>query len=265
VCYNKIIGGKMRKTLFIGAGLASILAVAFLAGCAANGADVGDITELNLSSQQQGIWVNGEGKVTAVPDIATLRLGIEAEAPSVAEAQNQATVAMDEVMKTLDSKGIAEKDIQTQHFNIHRVTKWDRVKEEEVVTGYRVTNIVTAKIRNIEEAGTIIDAIVKAGGDLTRIDSINFSVEDPTDYYNDAREEAMGDAKAKAQQLAKLAGVTLGKPTYISENVYGPRPINIQAAGGIAYEKAEMAVETSISPGELELGLNLQVAYDISK
>jgi len=253
----------MRRILLIGAGLASILAVVFLIGCSSNGAAVGDITELNLSSQQQGIWVNGEGKVTAVPDIATLRLGIEAEAPSVAEAQNQATVAMDDVMKTLDTKGVAEKDIQTQYFNIHRVTKWDRVKEEEVVTGYRVSNIVTAKIRNIDEAGVIIDAVVKAGGDLTRIDSINFSVEDPTDYYKKAREEAMDNAKAKAQQLAKLAGVSLGKPTYISENVYGPAPRYIQAPGGIAYAETEMAVKTSISPGELELGLNLQVAYDI--
>ena len=255
----------MKKTFFIGVVLASIMAVIFLAGCAANGAAVGDITELTLSSQQQGIWVNGEGKVTAVPDLATLRLGIEAEALSVGEAQRQATVAMDDVMQSLKSKGIAEKDIQTQYFNIHRVTEWDRVKEEEVVTGYRVTNMVTAKIRNIEEAGAIVDAVVKAGGDLTRIDGINFSVEDPTDYYNDAREEAMADAKTKAQQLAKLAGVTLGKPTYISENVYGPRPIYIQAPGGIAYEEAEMAVETSISPGELELGLNLQVSYAIMK
>ncbi|MFC2044390.1 SIMPL domain-containing protein [Chloroflexota bacterium] len=253
----------MKKTLLICVGLASILAVVFLAGCAANDTAVGDITELNLSSQQQGIWVNGEGKVTAVPDLSTLRLGIETEAPSVAEAQSQATVAMDEVMKALDSKGIAEKDIQTQHFNIHRVTKWDRVKEEEVVTGYRVANTVIAKIRNIEKAGAIIDAVVEAGGDLTRIDSIDFSIEDSTDYYARAREEAMDDAKTKAQQLAKLAGVSLGKPTYISENVYGPMPKYIQPPGGIAYAEAEMAVETSISPGELELGLSVQIAYDI--
>ena len=255
----------MKKAILIGVGLASIAAFVLLVGCAANGTDVGDITELNLSSQQQGIWVNGEGKVTAVPDLATLRLGIEAEALSVAEAQSQATVAMDDVMQSLKSRGIAEKDIQTQYFNIYRVTKWDRVKEEEVVTGYRVTNIVTAKIRELDKAGTIIDAVAEAGGDLTRIDSINFSVEDPTDYYEKAREEAMDDAKAKAQQLAKLAGVTLGKPTYISENIYGPSPKYIPLPGGIAYEEAEMAIETSISPGELELGLNLHVAYDINQ
>jgi len=253
----------MKKYLLVGLGIISILILVLSASCSPSGAAVGDITELNLSSQQQGIWVTGEGKVTAVPDLATLRLGIEAEEASVAEAQDKASLAMDSVMNVLDSEGIAEKDIQTQYFNIHRVTKWDRTKEEEVVTGYRVTNIVTAKIRKIEEAGTVIDAVVKAGGDLTRIDSINFSVEDPSDYYEEAREEAMDDAKTKAQQLAKLGGVRLGKQTYISENTYIPAPRYIPAPPGIAYSEADVAVETSISPGELELSLNLQVAYDI--
>ena len=199
------------------------------------------------------------GKVMAVPDIATLRLGIEAEDESVAEARAQAAEAMDEVMTALTSNGVAKKDIQTQHFSIRQITKWDRDKEEEVVTGYRVTNMVTAKIRDIDNTDTIIDAVVVAGGDLTRVDSINFSVEDPTDYYEEAREEAMADAKSKANQLANLAGVTLGKPTYISESFYAP-PVVSRAV----YEMEEaVAAETPISPGEMEISLTVQVAYAI--
>ena len=140
----------------------------------------------------------------------------------MAEAQSRAAEAMDNVMTALTKNGVAKNDIQTQRFSIRRVTKWDRVKEEETVIGYRVTNMVTAKIRDIDEAGTIIDAVVEAGGDLTRIDNISFSVDDPSDYYEEARQEAMAEAKAKAKQLAELAGVTLGKPTYISEGIQIP-------------------------------------------
>ncbi len=248
----------MKKNWLLAVGLVLILASVGLVGCEQSSAALGEITELNLSSQQQGIWVTGQGKVTAVPDIATLRLGIETEEASVAEAQAQADEAMNEVMTALTRNGVAKKDIQTQQFSIRKVTRWDRTKEEEVVVGYRVTNMVTAKIRDIEKTGTIIDAVAEAGGDLTRIDSINFSVEDPTDYYEEAREEAMADAKAKARQLADLAGVTLGKPTYISESTYVP-PIT----RGVIYEETLAAPETAISPGELEINLNLQVAYAI--
>ncbi len=248
----------MKKNWLLAAGLVLILALVGLVGCE-GGSVSGEITELNLSSQQQGIWVTGEGKVSAVPDIATLSLGIEAQETSVALAQAQAAEAMDKVMTALTGNGIAKKDIQTQYFNISKVTRWDDKTQQEVVIGYRVTNTVTAKIRDIEKTGTIIDAVAQAGGDLTRVNSISFSIGDPTDYYNEVRGEAMADAKAKAEQLANLAGVTLGKPTYITESFYTP-PIITRGA----YESVPAApVETPISPGELDITLNLQVTYAI--
>ncbi len=250
----------MTKRWLLMVGLVLVLGMVGLAGCQPGSPALGEITALSVSSQQQGIWVTGQGKVAAVPDIATLRLGIDAEEESVAEAQTEAARAMDEVMAALTGNGVAEKDIQTQHFSIRRVTRWDRTKEVEVVTGYRVSNIVTAKIRDIDNVGTIIDAVAKAGGDLTRIDSISFSVEDPTDYFKEAREEAMNDAEAKAKQLASLAGVNLGKATYISESsFYAPV---VQRGGFQVLEEARVAT-TSISPGETEISLNIQVAYAI--
>ncbi|MBA7698349.1 26 kDa periplasmic immunogenic protein [subsurface metagenome] len=250
----------MKKRWLLVVGLVLVLGIVGLTSCESGSASLGEITALNFSNQQQGIWVTGQGKAMADADIATLRLGIEAEEASVAEAQTQAVNAMDEVMTALTRNGVANKDIQVQQFSIRRVTKWDREKEEEVLTGYRVTHMVTAKIRDIDKAGTIIDAAAKAGGDLTRIDSINFSVEDPTNYYKEAREEAMADAEAKAKQLANLAGVTLGKATYISESLYTPPIVPVPR---VAYEIEEAVAETSISPGELEISLNLQVAYAI--
>jgi uncharacterized protein YggE len=249
----------MKKIWLLTLALVSVLAVVSLTGCAAGTAAIPE--GISLSTQQQGIWVTGEGKVTAVPDIATLRLGIEAEEATVAEAQSQASEAMDRVMTALMDNGVAEKDIQTQYFSIHRVTRWDRDKEEEVIIGYRVTNIVTAKIRDIDKAGIIIDAVAVAGGDLTRVDSISFSVDDPSDYYDEAREEAMAEARNKAQQLANLAGVSLGKATYISESTPFAPPIYRDVAEAVI--TAPAAPTTPISPGEMEISLNIQVVYAI--
>ena len=253
----------MKKSWFLVIGLALVLAIVGLTGCGSGTTVLGEIEGINISNQQEGIWVTGQGKVTAVPDIVALRLGVEAQEASVAGAQTQAKEAMDKVMAALTDNGVDEKDIQTQYFSIRQVTKWDRVKEEETVIGYRVTNTVTAKIRDIDKTGTIIDAVAEAGGDLTRISSISFSIDDPSAYYEEAREKAMADAKAKAEQLAELADVTLGKPTYISESTYVP-PVT---RGAVYYEEAVPATapETPIVPGEMEISLTVQVGYTILK
>ena len=135
------------------------------------------------------------------------------------------------------------------------------MKQQEIVIGYRVTNMVTAKIRDVGKAGTVIDAVAAAGGDLTRINSIGFTVDDPSTYYEEARQKAVADADAKAKQLADLAGVKLGKPTYISESSYMPGPIYRQDL--VAKAAAAPAVTTPISPGEMEITMNVQLAYAI--
>jgi uncharacterized protein YggE len=112
----------------------------------------------------------------------------------------------------------------------------------------------------MENVGAIIDAVAVAGGDLTRIDGISFTVEDPSPYLDQARVEAMADAASKAEQLAEMAGVELGKATYIVENTAYPYPVRQNLYEGVA---AAPAMETPISPGELEISLNVQIAYAI--
>lgn len=247
-----------RRWLFI-VGLLLVLGIAGLSGCNSGGSASEQITGLNLSGQQQGIWVSGQGKVTAAPDIVTLRLGVQAQQPSVSEAQAQASAAMDKVMTALTSHGVAKKDIRTQNFNITQLTRYDTKTQQQVVTGYQVTNIVTAKIRDTSKAGDIIDAAAAGGGDLTRIDGINFSIDDPSAYYTEARKLAMADAKAKANQLADLAGVSLGKATYITESSYSP-PISAPMA---LEAKAVGVAATPISPGETEITTTVQVTFSI--
>lgn len=211
------------------------------------------------NSQQAGIWVTGTGTVTVVPDLALLTLGVEAQASTVAEARAQAAGAMSAIMAALAANGVAEKDIKTQWYNIYPVRKWVDETREEVLIGYRVTNTVAAKIRDVDNAGVVIDAVVEAGGDLTRIQGISFTVEDPKPYYTEARQEAILDAIAKAQQMASVAGVGLGKPTYITESGgYYPPPVPYPARA-----EAMADVTTPISAGETEVSLTVQMVFDI--
>ena len=259
-----------KKWLWVIGLAALVIPLVALTGClvgvpgvgGAGWANVPLLPQVNVGGQQEGVWVSGEGKVTAVPDLAIVVLGIEAQAATVAEAETQASEAMDRVMAALEDNGVAEKDIQTQYFSVYQRTQWDEIMGEEVVIGYQVSNMVTAKIRDIDNAGLIIDAVVTAGGDLIRINSINFSIDDPSVYLDEMREEAMADAKDRAEQLARLAGVRLGKPIYISESSYWPSPEypRVYYEGGMA---PAPAAPPPISPGEMEVTLNVQIAYAI--
>ena len=255
----------MNRKLLLAISLALVMITVGVVGC--NGAfsfpeaqqaspEAGGVI---ISQQNSGIWVTGEGKVSVVPDVAILNLGVEAQAATVAEAQHQAAEAMEAVMNVLDNHGIADKDIKTQYFSIYPVRRWEQ--DKEILIGYRVNNMVTVKVRKVDDTGIIIDAVAKAGGDYIRINSIGFTVDDPTRYYGETREKAMADAEAKAEQLADLAGVNLGKPTYISEGSislpvtrdYYPEAVPAPAP----------SLVTTITPGETEIRLTVQVVYSI--
>ena len=242
----------MKKGLLLVIALLAVMAL-LLVGCT-------EVREGGSNTQQTGIWVSGEGKVTAVPDLATLNLGVEAQAKTVQEAQTEAVTTMTALVAALKSNGVADKDIQTTTYSIEVVTQWNENTNEQIVIGYKVTNTVTAKIRDMSKVGTTIDAAAEAGGNLTRINGISFTVDDPTAYYTQAREKAMANAKAKAEQMAGLADIELGKAFYISESgVYLPTPyysIKDYAAGSASET-------TPISAGELEITLTVQVAYSI--
>jgi len=224
-------------------------------------AEIGAPLGIICSQQNQGISVSGDGKVNAVPDIAILSLGIEAEKSTVAAAQKEAAIAMDKVMKALKDSGIAEKDIQTQRFSIYPVRRWNEKENRDEITGYRVTNMVTAKIRQIDKTGDIIDKVASAGGDLTRVQDIGFTIDDPAPYYKEAREKAVQDAAEKAEQLAELSKVKLGRPLYVSESgAYTPSPLRKNM---YAMEAAGAAPATPISVGEMEIQLTVNIVYDI--
>jgi uncharacterized protein YggE len=254
----------MKTKILLAVGVVVMLVMFSLAGCSAAGVDAATTQPINVdvSNQQTGIWVNGQGKITVTPDLATIILGVSSQTARVADAQANAATAMDNIMKALAGKGVAKKDIQTNYFNIQQVTRWDDKSQTQIVIGYMVSNSVTAKLRDMEKVGEVIDAVAAAGGDLTRINGINFSVEKPEKFYQQVRELALQDAKAKADQIASVTGVNLGKPTYVVENsaspVYYPQAYNKMdsvAAPGVP--------TTAISAGEMDITLNVQVTYSI--
>ncbi|RJO61522.1 MAG: DUF541 domain-containing protein [Dehalococcoidia bacterium] len=253
----------MKKGLLI---LGTALAVLVLAvsawGCGSFSSGSGsDVNQSNISQQNNGIWVTGVGKVTMTPDLAVVSLGVQAQASTVANAQQQAAKAMADVIAALKGNGVADKDIATQYYNITPVYSYDRDTGKQVLEGYSVSNTVTVKIRTVGNAGVVIDAVAAAGGDYTRINSIALTVDKPEVYNEQARENAMNDAANRAKQLAKLSGVKLGKATYINESLNSSSR-TIYFDSGI---KAAPSVPTTpISPGETEITLTVQVVYSIS-
>lgn len=247
----------MKKTWLAIISVVFILGVIGLTGCS------GELGTVQVTTgQQQGIWVTAEGKVPVTPDIAVISMGVEAQAATVAEAQAQAAAAMDSILAALKNAGVEDKDIQTQYFSIYPVTRWYSDEEKEEVTGYRVSNTVSVKIRDISKAGDIIDAVAVAGGDNTRINNIQFDVEDKTEYYAEAREIAVKYAKTKAEQIAEAAGISLGDIIYITETTYTPGPIYRNYDMAVS-EASAQGVGTSISTGELELSTSVQVNFAI--
>jgi uncharacterized protein YggE len=246
----------MKKIWLAIGGLVLMLGILGMVGCGTVAPNV------NLNSQQIGLWVNGEGKVSVTPDVAIINVGVQSQELTVAAAQAAAAAAMDQLMQALKAQGVADKDIQTTGFSISQVTKYNNATQEQDVVGYMVSNMVTVKIRDVAKAGTTIDAVAAAGGDLVRINGITFTVDDPTNYYNDARGKAIDNAKAKAQQMADKSGAKLGKITYITENnyfqpIYRAFDMKETAAGA-------PAPSTSISAGQLEITTTVQIAYAIN-
>jgi hypothetical protein len=232
--------------------IAGLLLLALL-GAACEGDKV---TVATQQAQSLGISVSGEGKVSGAPDIAVLTLGVSVLAPSVKDARDQAASAMNGVVDSIKGNGVDGKDIQSTQFSIQ--PEYDYRGDTQELRGYRVTNIVTAKLRNIDNASKIIDDAVAAGGDLTQVQGIDFTIDDPDKLQDEARGEAMKDAQTKAERLADLAGVKLGKPISISESgAPSPMPLSRNAAelGGEA--------STPIEPGEMEVTLDVQVLYAI--
>ncbi len=260
--YSLLVGSLVLVIFLALAGCAPAPAVIYQGAAPAGTGTVGGPAGIIVSQQNLGLWVNGIGKAAATPDIVVLTIGVESQQKTVAQAQKDAVEAMTSIMQVLKNSGIADKDIQTSQYNIQQVTRWDEKQSTYEVIGYKVSNTVNAKIRDIGKAGSIIDNAAASGGDLIRVNGISFSVDDPTPFYKIAREKAVAYAMEKAKQMAQLSGVKLGKLLYVNESTeYTPQVRNnyMKFAG----EAAMAPSPTPISAGELEFQVNVELVYSI--
>jgi hypothetical protein len=175
---------------------------------------------------------------------------------------------MNAVVAALKARRVQDRDIQTQFFHITPQYVWkERVDPtgarhgEQVLTGYLVTNQASVVVRDLGQVGELVDAVAQAGGDLTRIQGISFTIEDPTRLHQQAREAAVRDAQAKAQQFATLTNVALGRLVYISESAATPGVRAEVARAGIAAVSAEQP--TPIGGGELAVEVTVQTVFAI--
>lgn len=219
----------------------------------------GDTTVLPPTNEAFGISVSGTGSVFGTPDVALLSLGVEARADTVAAAREQAAQSMDAMVSSLKDGGVAEEDLQTTRFSVQ--PEFDFTDNRQVLRGFIVTNSVTAKIRSIDDTGQLIDDAVQAGGNRARVDSLEFTIDDPSSLQDEARRMAVDEARAKAKTLASAAGVDLGKARTISESG-GPVPVPFEESR-LAADSAQASPNTPIETGELEVRIDVQVVYDL--
>ncbi len=220
-------------------------------------------TEVTVAAPQQtGISVTGSATVAVKPDIARLNIGVQTTDTTVAAARNSAAEAMTKVQTALKQKGVAEKDLQTQNLSITpQYANNPTGTGTPTIRGYQVSNQLQVTVRNIDSASEVLDAAVAAGGNAVRVNGISFTVDKPEQFLSQGRDEAVKNARARAEVLAKAAGVTLGAARAISESTNGggsivqPRAAN--ASGALD------ASPLPVNPGEQTLQLTVSVLYDI--
>ena len=211
-------------------------------------------------SMPQGISVSGEGKATGQPDIAMLSLGVTAMRSTVATARDDAATAMQNVIDSIKNDSVDKKDVQTTEYNISPEYDYSQGGQGKLV-GYRVTNTVTVKVRKINDTSKILDDVTAAGGDIVQVQGISFTIDAPNSLQDQAREDAVKDARARAQRLADVAGVKLGNPISIIDG-YSPQPLyQNKVAFGTA--DLEAAPSVPIETGQMDVDVTVQVVFAI--
>jgi uncharacterized protein YggE len=200
------------------------------------------------------ITVVGHGQANAIPDTASIQMGVQSEAATAREALTDNNTKMAALITKLKELGIAEKDIQTSNINIY--PRYDN--EGRDVLGYQVSNTVTVKIRNVNGAGALLDQVVDAGANS--MSGIAFMVDDAKALEQQARDQAIADARARAESMAQTAGATIGQVLSITENIGSapPMPLMRQEAKAMATD-AMVAVQ----PGEQTIAAQVQITYEL--
>ena len=202
------------------------------------------------------ISVSGVGRVTVVPDVADVQLGVLVQRPKVRDAQAVAAEQMTKVIAALRKAGIAERDIQTANLSLQPVYDYSTNGSAPRLVGYQLSNSVTATVRDLAKLSDAIDGGLEAGANT--LNGVTFRVDDPTKPEQVARASAMTAAKAKADALAKAAGVSIIGVSSISETS-APPPVPVYYAGEAMTDAAKVA--TPVLAGTSDVTVTVSVVY----
>ncbi len=207
----------------------------------------------------RSITVIGSGEAAGPPDQASINAGVQTLAPTVSESAEENQAIIERMMQALKVEGVEDTDVQTADYSIWPEQQRDpRGDAEPGTTAYRVNNSVRIAVKDIGRLGKIIAAVTDAGANA--IHGISFGVEDTAALEARAREAAMADARTRAEALARLAGVELGKVLEISVSSGGGFPVP-KASG--SREMAMSVAAPGISSGQLSVAVQVQLTYEI--
>ncbi|NLG48927.1 MAG: SIMPL domain-containing protein [Chloroflexi bacterium] len=258
----------MRKRMVVSMGLLIALAIV-VSGCASAAQAGGPLA--SVASQTNGeqvtrtITVTGSGTAAAAPDVAYVVLGVETIDESAAKAVRDNSEKMNAMMAALKAMGIADKDVQTSRYNMW-LEQEDKPEarvltdsqEQEAALRYHVVNQVRVTVRDVAKVGELMDKALQAGAN--RVEGVSFGIEDTDTLSEQAREDAIADAKAKADQLAAGFGTKVGAVYSVTEFDQG-RPV------ALAQEIMPIMADSrmSISAGEISVNVQVQVQFEIAK
>ena len=208
------------------------------------------------SKMVRSIAVSGHGEVQAVPDLATISIGVMTASATAKEALAANSKAMNDLMEVLKKAGIEAKDIATSNFNVGPRYDYGQGAQPPKLVGYEVSNIVTVIVRKIDGMGGVLDSAVSAGSN--QVHGISFSVSKPDAMLDEARKEAVADARRKAEIYAAAGGFALGQIISVSEggSYQPPMPMAKTMA-------SEAAGAPPIAQGEQTLAIDVNVTWEI--
>lgn len=211
---------------------------------------------------QYTITISGEGKVVAVPDVATASLGVQTDKKLAKDAQIENNNKMNAITKAIKDLGVDEKDIKTENYSIYPKYDYNRETGASNIIGYTVSQSLSVKIRDLDKVG----AILAKAGDLgaNTVGGVQFTVDDPEKLKFEARQKAIAAAKAKADDLFKNLGVQVGR--IVSFNEYsndGIMPMYAEKGYGIGGGAVSSVPAPDIQPGSLEIVSNVNLTFEI--
>lgn len=216
----------------------------------------------NGNAKTNVFHVQGTGTVTAAPDTATITVGITQDSLMIADAQKKVNETTSKIIADLKKLGINEKDIKTQNYSVN--PKYNYMPVRNKPDGYTVSQEMEIKSKLIEKINKVIDVATADGANIINGANFTFSDELQKKLENQARENAVKDAKQKAETLSKAAGMNLGKVVDITESNNRAYPIPMmKTQEGIDGTTQASIPQTQVTPGENTVNITVDITYEV--